>query len=207
MPKLSVHDITDKEVESIELKDEIFGIKSNQKVITEAVLNELSNKRKGIASTKTRAEVRGGGKKPWKQKGTGRARHGSIREPQWRGGGIAHGPKPRSYYYKLPDKVKKLAFRSIISDRIKENNILILNELKIEKIKTKGIIEILKNLKLHWTKTLIITDGRDDNLKKSVKNIKNVKLIYLNNINCHDLLKFDKIVFTKLAITNLEKQL
>jgi len=207
VPKVSVFDITGKEVESVELKDTVFGIKPNKGVVTEAVLNELANKRRGTASTKTRGEVSGGGRKPWRQKGTGRARHGSIREPQWRGGGVAHGPKPRSFYYKLPDKMKKLAYKSIISEKIKENNVLVLNEIKIEKPKTKSIVEILKNFKLDGIKTLMISDGKDDNLKKSARNIKNVKLIYLNNINCHDLLKFDKIVFTKAAIVNLEKNL
>ena len=207
MPKLAVLDINGKEVENISFGEGSFGIEPNKAAIFESILNELANKRKGTASTKTRGEVSGGGRKPWKQKGTGRARHGSIREPQWRKGGIAHGPKPRSYSYVLPNKLKKLAYRSIISDKIKEKSIIILNEFKIEKPKTKDIIKVLKNLNIEEFKTLIVVDEKHENLRKSVKNIKNIKLIYINNINCHDLLNHGKLIFTKSAITNFEKRL
>lgn len=207
MPKLNVYDIGGKEVDSISLKDSCFGIESNKAAVFEAILNELANKRRGSASTKTRGDVRGGGKKPWKQKGTGRARHGSTRQPQWRKGGVAHGPHPKSYSYTIPNKLKKLAYKSIISDKVKENGILILNELKVEKPKTKDIIKVLENLKIEELKILIIIEKKDDNLKKSIRNMKNTKLLCLNNINCHDLMNYGKLLFTKTAITDFEKQL
>lgn len=207
MIKLNTYDIEGKEAGSIDLKDEVFGVEVNKCVITDAVLNELANKRRGTANTKTRAEVRGGGKKPWRQKGTGRARHGSIREPQWKGGGVAHGPKPRSYYYRLPKKVKVAAYKSIMSDKIKGNNILVLDELKFTGPKTKQILGILNKFNLGNLKTLLIVNEKNDNLKRAVNNLLNVKILYLNNLNCFDLMRFGKLIFTKSAIFNLEKQL
>ena len=208
MPKLNVYDISGKELENITLDEKVFGLKDpNVAVITDAVLNELANKRRGTAKAKTRAEVSGGGKKPWNQKGTGRARHGSNREPQWRHGGIAHGPKPRRYAYRLPDKVKKLAYRLIISDKIGGGNLLVINEIKFDKPKVKTAIETLINLKISENSVLIITVKRDENVSKSVANLVGVKLLAVENINCHDLMKFDKVVFTKEALSILEKRL
>ena len=170
MAKLSVLDMAGKETGSIELKDSVFAIEPNKAVMAEAILNELSNVRRGTAKAKTRGEVSGGGRKPWKQKGTGRARQGSIRAVQWRKGGIAHGPKVRDYSYKLPDKVKKLAYRSILSDKLNGKAIIVVSEISIEKPRTKTMIEMLKNLKAEG-KALIIIGSPNEKVKKSVSNI------------------------------------
>jgi large subunit ribosomal protein L4 len=166
-----------------------------------------ANARNPIAHTKDRSEVSGTGKKPWKQKGTGRARHGSTREPQWRHGGTAHGAKVRDYSYVLPKKVKSLAYRIALTESFNNKSLIVLSDLKVEKPMTKKIVEILNNLKLAGIKTLIIVSGKDENLKKSVNNMADAKLLNVSNINCHDLLKYEKILFTKDAILNLEKQL
>ncbi|MEI7904088.1 MAG: 50S ribosomal protein L4 [Candidatus Firestonebacteria bacterium] len=206
MAKFNVYDMAGKEVEQLELSDAVFGIEPNKAVMTEAVLNELANVRRGTAKAKTRGEVSGGGRKPWKQKGTGRARQGSIRAVQWRKGGIAHGPKVRDYSYKLPDKVKKLAYKSILSSKAKENLITIVSDIKVETPKTKTIIAMLKALKSNVTKTLIIVNAQDAVVKKSVANLAKAKMIYVNNINCHDLMNYENLVFTKDAIIALDKR-
>ncbi len=206
MAKLNILDMAGKETGSIELKDSVFAIEPNKAVMAEAILNELSNVRRGTAKAKTRGEVSGGGRKPWKQKGTGRARQGSIRAVQWRKGGIAHGPKVRDYSYKLPDKVKKLAYRSILSDKLNGKAIIVVSEITIDKPRTKTMIEMLKNLKADG-KALIIIGTPNEKVKKSVSNIENAKLIHLNNINCHDLMNHQKLVFTKDAISALDARL
>jgi len=207
VPNLKVFDMSGKEVDTISLNENYFGIVSRKDIVSEAVLNELNNERRGTVKVKTRGEVSGGGKKPWNQKGTGRARQGSTRAIQWRHGGVAHGPKQRKYGYAMPEKVKKLAYCSVLSEKIKENAVIIISEIKYEKPKTKDFAATLNNLKVSGAKTLVISDKKDDVLKKSAANLANAKLIYLNNINCHDLLNYEKLVFTKDAIINLEKRL
>ncbi|OGF52169.1 MAG: 50S ribosomal protein L4 [Candidatus Firestonebacteria bacterium GWA2_43_8] len=207
MPKLKVLDMAGKEVGDISLKDDYFGIAPRKDLITEAVLNELNNERRGTVKVKTRGEVSGGGKKPWNQKGTGRARQGSTRSIQWRHGGVAHGPKQRKFGYTMPEKVKKIAYCSIMSEKIKENALIIVSEMTYSKPKTKDAVSTLKNLKAFGLKTLVVSDKKDDVLKKSMANLDGSKLIYLTNINCHDLLNYERLVFTKDAILNLEKQL
>jgi len=196
-----------KEIETISLSEDYFGIAPRKDIVSEAVLNELNNERRGTVKVKTRGEVSGGGKKPWNQKGTGRARQGSTRAIQWRHGGVAHGPKQRKFGYAMPEKVKKLAYCSIMSEKIKENSVVVISEIKYEKPKTKDFAVTLGNLKVIGSKTLVISDKKDDILKKSAANLASAKLIYLNNINCHDLLNYEKLVFTKDAIQNLEKRL
>lgn len=207
MPKLKVFDMSGKEIDTISLNDNYFGISPRKDIVSEAVLNELNNERRGTVKVKTRGEVSGGGKKPWNQKGTGRARQGSTRAIQWRHGGVAHGPKQRKYGYAMPEKVKKLAYCSVLSEKIKDNAVVIISEIKYEKPKTKDFVTTLCNLKVLESKTLVISEKRDDILKKSAANMANAKLIYINNINCHDLLNYEKLVFTKDAIINLEKRL
>ncbi len=207
MPKLNVLDMSGKEVENISLKEEVFGIVPRKDLVTEAVLNELNNERRGTVKVKTRGEVSGGGKKPWNQKGTGRARQGSTRAIQWRHGGIAHGPKQRKFGYSMPEKVKKIAYCSILSEKISEKNLIVISEIMFAKPKTKDAVATLKNIKVFGSKTLVVSVKKDDILKKSIANLAESKLIYLTNINCHDLLNYEKLVFTKEAILNLEKQL
>ncbi len=207
MPSLKVYDMSGKEIETISLSEDYFGIAPRKDIVSEAVLNELNNERRGTVKVKTRGEVSGGGKKPWNQKGTGRARQGSTRAIQWRHGGVAHGPKQRKFGYAMPEKVKKLAYCSIMSEKIKENSVVVISEIKYEKPKTKDFAVTLGNLKVIGSKTLVISDKKDDILKKSAANLASAKLIYLNNINCHDLLNYEKLVFTKDAIQNLEKRL
>jgi len=207
VPSLKVYDMSGKEIETISLSEDYFGIAPRKDIVSEAVLNELNNERRGTVKVKTRGEVSGGGKKPWNQKGTGRARQGSTRAIQWRHGGVAHGPKQRKFGYAMPEKVKKLAYCSIMSEKIKENSVVVISEIKYEKPKTKDFAVTLGNLKVIGSKTLVISDKKDDILKKSAANLASAKLIYLNNINCHDLLNYEKLVFTKDAIQNLEKRL
>jgi len=204
MPKVNVYDMSGKEVEQIELSEDIFGIEVNEHVLYEAVKNQLANKRQGTQSTKTRAEVRGGGKKPWRQKGTGRARHGSSRSPIWVGGGVTFGPKPRDYSYKLPKKVKRLAMKSALSSKAENNEIIVVDNLKLEEIKTKEMKNVLSNLNAS-KKALIVMDEKDENVVMSARNIPNVITATVNTLNVYDILNFDSFIITKDAVKKVEE--
>jgi len=204
MPKVDLYDMSGKVVGDINLSDEVFGIEVNKEVVHQVVVNQLANKRQGTQSTKTKSEVRGGGIKPWRQKGTGRARHGSIRSAQWVKGGIVLGPKPRSYRYTLPKKVKRLALKSVLSSKVNENEIIVLDKLSFDTIKTKQMVEVLKNLKVEGTAVVLIAD-KDENVEKSVRNIPGVKTLLTNTINVYDLLKYNKLIITKDAVSKVEE--
>ena len=203
MPKVDLLNIEGKKVGNIELSDDIFAVEVNEDVMHEVVVNYLANQRQGTQSTKTRSEVRGGGKKPWKQKGTGRARQGSIRAPQWIKGGIALGPKPRSYKYTLNRKVKRLALKSALTTKVLENKIIVLDSLEMEEIKTKTMANILTNLNVE--KALVVLPESNLNVQASVRNIPNVKTALVNTINTYDVLKYDTFVVTKAAVEKIEE--
>ena len=204
MPKIDVYNIEGKKVSDIELKDEVFGIKPNEKVVHSALVNYMANQRQGTANTKTRAEVSGGGRKPWKQKGTGRARQGSIRAPQWFKGGIALGPKPRDYSYTINKKEKRLAIKSVLSSKVLENNLVVVDKLAFNEIKTKNMVKALDALKIEG-KTLIVLPEKNENVQKSARNIEGVKTSLVNTINVYDLLKYNKLVLTVDSVKNLEE--
>ena len=204
MPKVDVYDIKGKKVSDIELKEEIFGIIPNENIVHSVLVNYQANQRQGTQSTKTRAEVSGGGKKPWKQKGTGRARQGSTRSPQWIKGGIALGPKPRSYTYKVNKKEKRLAIKSILSSKVIENELLVVDKIPFKEIKTKQMVEALNSLKVEG-KALILLPEKDENVQKSARNIEGVRTTLVNTINVYDLLKYTKLVVTVDTIKKLEE--
>ena len=204
MPKVNVYNILGEQVEEIELNDNIFGIEINQHALYEVVKNQLANRRQGTQSAKTRAEVRGGGRKPWRQKGTGRARQGSIRAPHWTGGGVAFAPKPRDYSYRLPKKVKRLAMKSALSSKVLNGEIIVLEELRMEEPKTKEMANILNNIKAN-KKALIVMDQKDINVIKSAKNIPNIKTTLVGTLNVYDILKFDTFIITKDAVRKVEE--
>jgi len=203
MQKADVLDITGKKVSQIELSDAVFGVEVNETVVHQVLVNYLANQRQGTQSTKTRAEVRGGGIKPWRQKGTGRARQGSIRAPQWIKGGIALGPKPRDYRYKLPKKVKALAIKSVLTSKLAEGKLVVVDSMKLSEIKTKKMVEALNNLKVN--KALVVLNEKDLNTQASARNIENVKAITVNTINIFDLLKYESLVIEVNAVKTLEE--
>ena len=204
MPKIDVYNMQGKKVSDIELNENIFGIKPNEKVVHTALVNYMANQRQGTANTKTRAEVSGGGRKPWKQKGTGRARQGSIRAPQWFKGGIALGPKPRDYRYTINKKERRLAIKSVLSSKVLENNLVVIDKLELDEIKTKNMVNVLENLKVEG-KTLIILPEKNLNVQKSAKNIEGVKTGLVNTINVYDLLKYNKLILTVDSVKSLEE--
>jgi len=204
MPKVDVYNIDGKKVSEVELKEEIFGIIPNEAVVHTVLVNYLANQRQGTQSTKTRAEVRGGGRKPWRQKGTGRARQGSIRAPQWIKGGIALGPKPRSYKYSVNKKERRLALKSLLSSKVIENQLVIVDSLPLTEIKTKSMVSALNNLKVEG-KTLIVLPEKNENVQKSARNIENVKTSLVNTMNVYDLLKYNKLVLTLDAVKKIEE--
>ena len=203
MPKVDLLNVEGKKVGDIELSDDIFAVEVNEDVMHEVVVNYLANQRQGTQSTKTRSEVTGGGKKPWKQKGTGRARQGSIRAPQWIKGGIALGPKPRSYKYTLNKKVKRLALKSALSSKVLENKLIVLDSLNFDEIKTKNMSKVLSNLNV--TKALVVLPESNLNVQASAKNIPNIKTALVNTINTYDILKYDTFVVTKDAVAKIEE--
>lgn len=203
MPKVDVYNTKGEVVGDLQINDDIFSAKVNKDAMHRVVLNILANKRQGTQSTKTKSEVRGGGRKPWRQKGTGRARHGSTRSAQWIKGGIALGPKPRSYSYKLPRKLKRVALKSALSSKVLENQIKVLDKFDLEQIKTKRMIEILNNLGLE--KTLIVIPEKDENVIKSARNIQGVKTASVNTINVYDILKYENFVITQDAVKKVEE--
>ena len=204
MPKIDVYDIEGKKVKTIELKEEVFGIEPNEAVVHSVLVNYLANQRQGTQSTKTRAEVSGGGRKPWRQKGTGRARQGSIRAPHWVGGGIALGPKPRSYNYTVNKKEKRLAIKSLLSSKVLENELTVVDHLELKEIKTKEMAKILNNLKLEGKTVILLPEG-NENIQKSARNIEGVKTLRVDTINVYDLLKHKNLVVTEDTVKKLEE--
>lgn len=203
MANVAVYDMNGKEVGNMELDDNIFAYEVNKHVLHLSIVQYLANQRQGTQSAKTRSEVRGGGRKPWKQKGTGRARQGSTRSPQWTGGGVVFAPKPRSYKFKLNKKVKRLALKSALSVKHSENKIIILDDLKFDNIKTKNMVAVLENLKLK--KALVVIDNNDKNVMLSTRNIPHVKTADVSTINPYDILKFDTFVVTKSAVEKIQE--
>ena len=203
MANVSVYNIEGKEVGSLELNDGIFGVEINEHLVHMAVVQQLANKRQGTQSTKTRAEVRGGGKKPWRQKGTGHARQGSTRSPQWTGGGVVFAPKPRSYSFKMNKQEKTLAIQSALTSRVNEKKIYVLDELNFDEIKTKKMLSVLDNLKVN--KALVVLGEKNDNVCLSARNIPTVRTALTNTINVYDILKYDTLVLTKDAVAKIEE--
>ena len=203
MLKVDVLDMKGKKVKDIELNENVFGVDVKDIVVHTALVNYLANQRQGTGSTKTRAEVRGGGRKPWRQKGTGRARQGSIRAPQWMKGGIALGPKPRSYKYAIPKKMRKLALKSVLTSKLEEKELIVVDKLELKEIKTKEMVKVLNNL--NTKKALIVLSEKNLNVQASARNIENVKTTLVNTINVFDLLKYDNLVVTEDAIKKLEE--
>ena len=204
MPKLNILNVNGQNVGEIELAEAIFGVEVNEHVLYEVVKNQLANKRQGTQSAKTRAEVRGGGRKPWKQKGTGRARQGSIRAVQWVGGGVAFAPKPRDYRYTLPKKVRRLAMKSALSSKVQNKEIIVLDALTMEAPKTKEFAQILKNINAS-KKALVVTAEKNENVVKSARNIEGVQAATVNTINVYDILKYDTFVITTDAVKKVEE--
>ena len=204
MPKIDVYNVDGKKVSDVELKEEIFGIVPNENVVHSVVVNYLANQRQGTQSTKTRSEVSGGGRKPWRQKGTGRARQGSIRAPQWIKGGIALGPKPRSYSYKVNKKERRLAVRSVLSSKVAENELVVLDKIELKEVKTKNMVNVLNNLKLEG-KVLIVLPEKNENVQLSSRNIEGVKTSLVSDMNTYELLKYNKLVLTVDAVKKIEE--
>ena len=204
MPKIDVYDIKGKKVSDVELAESVFGIEPNETIVHSVLVNYLANQRQGTQSTKTRAEVRGGGRKPWRQKGTGRARQGSIRAPQWIKGGIALGPKPRSYKYRVNKKERRLAIKSLLSFKVLENELTVVDKLELAEVKTKTMVKALADLKVEG-KTLIVLPENNKNVLMSARNIEGVKTIVLNNINVFDLLKYNNLVLPLETVKKLEE--
>ena len=204
MPKVDVYDIKGKKVSDVELAEAIFGIEPNEAIVHSVLVNYLANQRQGTQSTKTRAEVRGGGRKPWRQKGTGRARQGSIRAPQWVKGGIVLGPKPRSYKYTVNKKERRLAIKSLLSSKVLEKELTVVDKLELAEIKTKTMVKALADLKVEG-KTLIVLPENNKNVLMSARNIEGVKTITLNNINVFDLLKYNNLVLPLETVKKIEE--
>lgn len=204
MPKVNVYNISGEQVGEIDLSENVFGAEINQHVLYEVVKNQLANRRQGTHSAKTRAEVRGGGRKPWRQKGTGRARQGSIRSPQWRKGGIVFPPKPRDYSYRVPKKVRRAAIKSALSSKVLNNEIIVLNELLLDQPKTKEMAKVLNNLKVD-KKALIVMSEKDENIVRSARNIPAVETTSVNTLNVYDVLKYDLFIITEDAVRKVEE--
>lgn len=204
MSKVAVYDMTGKQVSETEISDAVFGITPNEAVMHAMVVNYLANQRQGTQSTLTRTEVRGGGRKPWRQKGTGHARQGSIRAPQWYHGGVALGPKPRDYRYTLNKKVRRLAMKSALSTKLQNNNLIILDLLKMDEFKTKTIVNMLKALNVE-SKALIVMPEVDSKVIKSAANIPGIKTTLVNTLNVYDILNYDKFIVVKSAIGKIEE--
>ena len=203
MANVAVYNMEGKEVDKIELNDSIFGVEINEHLVHMAVLQQLANKRQGTQKAKTRSEVRGGGRKPWRQKGTGHARQGSTRSPQWTGGGVVFAPTPRDYSFKLNKKEKRAALKSALTSRVVENKFDVVDELKLDEIKTKKFVEVLKNLNVE--KALVILNDMDEKVIASAANIPTVKTTQTNELNVFDVLKYDTVVVTKAAVATIEE--
>lgn len=203
MPKVSVLNIKGEQVGEIELAETVFGVEPHVHVLHSAVVMQQASERRGTHKTKGRSEVRGGGRKPWKQKGTGRARQGSIRAPQWKGGGVVFGPTPRSYAYKLPKKVRRLAIKSALSSKVIDQDLIVLDELVMNAPKTKEFVAILNNLSVD-RKALVVAGEYEENLALSLRNIPGVKLVEASGINVLDVIVYDKLIMTKDAVSKVE---
>lgn len=203
MPTVALYNISGEQVGELTLKDDIFGVEVHESVLHDAVVMQLAGRRLGTHDTKTRSEVSGGGRKPWRQKGTGRARHGTIRSPIWRGGGIVFGPHPRDYSYSLPKKVRRLALKSALSVKVNSGDILVLDELKLDQPKTKEMAAILNNLKID--DALLVTADKDESVEKSARNIPNIKPMAATGLNVYDILAYNKLVMTRDAVARVEE--
>ena len=203
MANVSVYNKEGKEIDTLELNDAVFGVEVNEHLVHMAVVAQLANNRQGTQKAKTRSEVSGGGRKPWRQKGTGHARQGSTRAPQWTGGGIVFAPTPRDYTIRLNKKEKRAGLKSALTSRVLENKFIVVDELKLDEIKTKKFQNVLNNLKVN--KALVVVDENSDNVVKSAKNIQSVKTAYVNTINVYDILKYNTVVATKAAVANIEE--
>lgn len=204
MPKISVLDMEGKSVEEIELNKEIFDIEINEHAVYLVVKNILANKRQGTHSAKTRSEVRGGGRKPWRQKGTGRARQGSIRSPQWKGGGIVFAKKPKDYSYTTPKKVRRLALKSVLTSKVQENQMIVVDNIKLEEAKTKNIVKVLNAINSD-KKALLVLAGNDTDVKRAARNIPTVETVTAENINVYEILKYNSLIITKDALRVIEE--
>ena len=203
MAKVSVYNIEGKEVDTIELNDAVFGVEVNEHLVHMAVVNQLANNRQGTQKAKTRSEVSGGGRKPWRQKGTGHARQGSTRAPQWTGGGVVFAPVPRDYSFKMNKKEKRAALKSVLTSRVQENKFLVVDELKFDEIKTKKMQGVLDALKVK--KALVVLKDNDQNVLLSARNIADVRTVLTSTLNVFDILKYDTVVVTKAAVENIEE--
>ena len=203
MSKVSVYNMEGQQVGEIELNDEVFNVEINEHLVNQAVKLQLANKRQGTQSAKTRSEVRGGGRKPWKQKGTGHARQGSTRAPQWKGGGVVFAPKPRDYSFKMNKKEKQLALKSVLTSRVQENKFIVVDAIKMDEKKTKTFVKALDSLKV--SKALVVLNENDQNVVCSARNIPTVKTAFTNTINVYDILKYDTIVIDKAAVATIEE--
>ena len=203
MANVSVYNMEGKEVGTIELNDAVFGVEVNEHLVHMAVVAQLANKRQGTQKAKTRSEVRGGGRKPWRQKGTGHARQGSTRAPQWTHGGVVFAPVPRDYSFKLNKKEKRAALKSALTSRVNESKFIVVDELKLDSIKTKNFVQVLNNLKVE--KALVVLNDMDANVIKSASNVPTVKTAQTNELNVFDVLKYDTVVVTKDAVKTIEE--
>ncbi|MGN0427808.1 MAG: 50S ribosomal protein L4 [Agathobacter sp.] len=203
MAKVAVYNMEGKEVDSIELNDSIFGVEINEHLVHMAVLQQLANNRQGTQKAKTRSEVSGGGRKPWRQKGTGHARQGSTRAPQWTGGGVVFAPTPRDYSFKLNKKEKRAALKSVLTSKVADGKFVVVDELKLDEIKTKKFVEVMNNLKVE--KALIVLDDMNENVIASAANVPTVKTAQTNELNVFDALKYDTVVVTKAAVATIEE--
>ena len=203
MAKVSVYNMEGKEVDTMELNDSVFGVEVNEHLVHMAVVQQLANNRQGTQKAKTRSEVSGGGRKPWRQKGTGHARQGSTRAPQWTGGGVVFAPTPRDYSFKLNKKEKRAALKSVLTSAVAENKFIVLDELKFDEIKTKNFVQVMNNLKVD--KALVVLNEKDANVEMSARNIPDVKMALTNTINVYDILKYNTVVATKAAVAAIEE--
>ena len=203
MANVAIYNMEGKEVGTLELNDAVFGVEVNEHLVHRAVVSQLANNRQGTQKAKTRSEVSGGGKKPWRQKGTGHARQGSTRAPQWTGGGVVFAPTPRDYSFKMNRKEKRLALKSALTSRVQENKLVVLDELKLNEIKTKNMKAVLDNLKVSGA--LIVLNENDQNVVMSAKNLEGVKTVLTNTINVFDILKYKTVVVTKAAVAEIEE--
>ena len=203
MANVSVYNIEGKEVETIELSDAVFGVEVNEHLVHMAVVNQLANNRQGTQKAKTRSEVSGGGRKPWRQKGTGHARQGSTRAPQWTGGGVVFAPVPRDYSFKMNKKEKRAALKSVLTAKVQENKVVILDELKFDEIKTKAMVNVLNNVKAE--KAIVVLKENDEKVMLSARNIADVQTSLVNTINVYDILKHNTLVMTKEAVQAIEE--
>ena len=203
MANVAVYNMEGKEVGKLDLNDAVFGVEVNEHLVHMAVLQQLANNRQGTQKAKTRSEVRGGGRKPWRQKGTGHARQGSTRAPQWTGGGVVFAPVPRDYSFKINKKEKRAALKSALTSRVQENKLIVVDELKLDEIKTKQFAQVMKNLNVE--KALVVINDNDQNIVMSAKNIPTVEVAQTNTINVFDILKYSTVVVTKAAVATIEE--